>query len=276
VSLSLLADCGQRPYNPGVLPVLIAAVAATCTAHPATLDREVGRRAIPWLPPDLARQIVRHEGDFNAGAAAAARWNRTFHQPGGKRGLEVAIRAQCERLAAAIRARTPFSEVVAGFGSLAHLAVDLDAPFLDANVKDAYAHAFASYLPLAAPRIPIVFYGQQRAVVLGAARGLPPFLSARRREAAFLADFVREDLDRVGGPTSWERLDDRSSTFGVASLLLNHAATDFAILASWVWSHAGGLVPDIPMQHDMILVWKGEPQPREAPVSGFSLRQARP
>jgi len=259
-----------------VLPVLLAAVAATCTAHPAALDREVGRRAIPWLPPDLARQIVRRERDFASGAAAAARWDRTFHQSGGKRGLEVTVRAQCERLVAAIRARAPFSEVVAGFGALAHLTVDLDAPFLDAQAGDIYAESFVEYVRTVAPRVPIVFYGQQRAVVVGGAGHLPAFLATRRREATVLSGLVREDLDRVGGPSSWRRLDDRSSTFGVGSLLLNHAATDFTILASWVWFHAGGLVPDIPMQNDMILVWKGEVQPREAPLPTLGFRQARP
>jgi hypothetical protein len=69
-------------------------------------------------------------------------------------------------------------------------------------------------------------------------------------------------MDRLGGPGRWSALDDRSSSFGAASLVLNHAASDFANLASWVWRAAGGLVPDIPMQGN-ILVWKGESRPRE-------------
>ena len=256
-----------------MLSVILPAVAATCFAHPAAFDREVGRRAVPWLPPDLARQVVRHERDFAGGAVAAARWPRSVHQPGGRDGLEAAIQTQCERLAAAIRERAPFAEVVAGLGSLAHLIADLNAPFLTAQPNDRHAQAFALYVPSAAPRIPLVFYGLERPVVSGAASGIPAMLaSSRRRDAEVLADYVREDLDRVGGPASWRSLDDRSSSFGTASLFLNHAATDFANLASWIWLHAGGQVPEIPAQPETILVWKGEPQPREAPFTRLRVR----
>lgn len=256
--------------------VLLPAVAAVCFAHPAGLDREIGRRALPWLPPDLARQITRHERKFAAGAAAAAGWPRSYHQPGVQPGLDRTIRTQCERLAAALRAQVPFPEVVAGLGALAHLAADLEAPFLAANAGDAYARSFASYLPTAAPRIPLVFYGQRRAVITGPIAGVGALVTARRADADLMGGIVREDLDRLGGPGAWPRLDDRSSSFGAASLLLNHAASDFANLASWVWFHGGGLVPDLPAQKGMILVWKGEPQPREAPSPRLGFRQARP
>ncbi len=255
-----------------MVPVILAAVAATCFAHPTTLDEEVGRRAVPWLPPDLARQVVRHQREFAAGAAAATRWPRAFHQPGRESGLERTIALQCERVVAAIRGRAPFAEVVAGLGALAHLAADMNAPFLAATPNDRYAQSFADYLPTAAPRIPLVFYGQQHAVIAGAASGIPGMLATRRREADLLGVLVREDMDRLGGPGAWRRLDDRSSSFGTASLLLNHSATDFANLASWIWLHAGGHVSDIPRQPDVILVWKGEPQPREAPFPRLGLR----
>ena len=259
-----------------MLSLILPAVAAVCLAHPADFDREVGRRSLPWLPPDLARQMERHERSFAAGALAAADWPRQYHMPGARPGLQGAIKAQCERLAAAIRSRAPFPEVVAGLGALAHLTADLDAPFLISRPGDPYAASFGSYLPTAASRIPLVFYGQERAMIAGAAEGVGAATSARRREAEVIADLVREDLDRVGGPASWRRLDDRSTTFGSASVFLNHAASDFANFASWVWFHAGGLVPDLPSQQDMILVWKGDPQPREAPSPTLRFRQTRP
>ena len=259
-----------------MLAALLPAVAAVCLAHPAGLDHEVGRRALPWLPPDLARQITRHEREFAAGAAAAGRWPPAYHLPGARPGLEGAIRTQCERLAAALRSQAPFREVVAGLGALAHLAADIEAPFLAANAGDAYARSFASYLPTAAPRIPLVFYGQPRAIITGPVAGVGTLVAARRRDADAMGGIVREDLDRLGGPGAWPSLDDRSSSFGAASLLLNHAASDFANLASWVWFHGGGLVPDLPAQKGMILVWKGEPQPREAPSPRLGFRQARP
>ncbi len=259
-----------------MLSALLPAVAAVCMAHPTEIDREVGRRALPWLPPDLARQVERHEKQFAAGAGAAAAWPRGYHETGARPGLAGAIKAQCERLAAAIRARAPFPEVVAGLGALAHLTADLDAPFLASRAGDAYAESFGSYLPTAATRIPLVFYGQEKEIIAGGADGIGSLVQPRRREAAVLAGLVREDLDRVGGPSSWRRLDDRSTSFGAASVYLNHAASDFANLASWVWVHAGGLVPGLPGRDDMILVWKGEPQPREAPRPTLGFRQTRP
>ena len=256
--------------------VLLPAVAAVCLAHPAEVDREVGRRSLPWLPPDLARQVSRHDRQFAAGAAAAAGWPLSFHVPGTRAGLESSIRSQCERLVAAIRARAPFAEVVAGLGALAHLTADVEDPFLGARPGDAYARSYASYVPAATPRIPLVFYGQESAVIAGPVDGIATLVAGRRRETDTMAGYVREDLYRLGGPASWGQLDDRSSSFGTASLFLNHAASDFANLASWVWIHAGGLVPEIPRQQDMILVWKGEPQPREAPRPTLGFRQARP
>ncbi len=252
--------------------VLVAPAAlAVCLAHPIDIDREVGRRALPWLPPDLARQVARHEREFAGGAAAAARWPWAYHRPGGAQGVERTIEAQCQRLVKALHDRAPFSDVVAGLGALAHLTVDLGAPFAAARGGDAHAAAFASYLRSATPRIPIVFYGQRTTMLAGKFSAFAPLLQVRRHQADELASLVRADLDRTGGPASWPRLDDRSTSFGAASLVLNHATTDFAVLASWVWQHAGGLVPPIPTEHDEILVWQGAPQPRPVqplPIEG--------
>ena len=240
-----------------------AAVAAACLTQGARLDVEVGRRALPWLPPDLARQMVRHEREFAAGAAAAARLPAASHRAGG--GVEAAILRQCESLAQAIRGRAPFGEVVAGLGTLAHLVTDLESPFPATATGDARARAFASYARSAQPRIPLVFYGQSAHLLTGRLASFEPVLAERGRRAGVLGSLVAEDLARVGGPQSWQRLDDRSTSFGVASIVLNRAASDFANLASWIWYHAGGLVPALPTQPREFLVWKGEPRPREIP-----------
>ncbi len=250
------------PYNDGVPMVLLPAALLVCLAHPVDLDHEVRRRAVPWLPPDLARLVVRHQRDFDRGAAAAAGWPRQYHQPGTAGGTEVTLQAQCERVAQAIRRREPFPEVIAGLGAVAHLCLDLNQSFAGPEAGSPYASAFSSLMRAASPRIPDVFYGQDPWLVRGAGSRLSTSLRKRRAEMVPLAAIVREDMDRIGGPGRWPALDDRSSSFGAASLVLNHAASDFANLASWVWRAAGGLVPDIPM-HGNILVWKGESRPRE-------------
>jgi len=259
-----------------VLAVLLPAVAAVCLAHPPQIDVEVGRRALPWLPPDLARQVERRMRDFERGARSAQAWPGSYHRWSGGQGLEVSIAAHCERLAAAIRAQAPFSETVAGLGALAHMSADLNAPFLESGNGDAFGRAFSQYLTSAAPRVPLVFYGEERAMVRGPAAGLKTFARARRTAAAGLEATVREDLDRVGGPAAWQQLDDRSSTFGAASVTLSHAVTDFANLASWVWHRAGGLVPSLGVPPDTIMVWTGEPHPRAKTSPRLSFRQAWP
>ena len=240
-----------------------AAVVAVCLTQGAKLDVEVGRRALPWLPPDLARQVVKHEREFAAGAAAAARMPAASHRAGG--GVEAAILRHSESLAQAIRNRAPFAEVVTGLGALAHLVTDLESPFPATATADAGARAFASYARSAQPRIPLVFYGQPAQLLTGQLASFEPVLSARGRRAAVLGPLVAEDLARVGGAQAWQRLDDRSTTFGVASIVLNRASSNFANLSSWIWYHAGGLVPALPTQPREILVWKGEARPRDIP-----------
>lgn len=256
--------------------ILLAAVATACLAHPAAIDVEVGRRALPWLPPDLARQVVKHEREFARGAALAAAWPAAYHQSRPRGALEATLQAQSDRLAVAIRNRVPFSEVVAGLGALTHLLVDANQPFTGSDRASPYGLAFAGFMRSVAPRIPSVFYGQDFALIHAPANRLGSVALARRSEADTLANLVHEDLDRVGGPGAWARLDDRSSSFGAASLTLNHAASDYANLASWIWRVAGGLVPRIVTADASILIWKGDLQPREAPRTHLSFRQTRP
>lgn len=254
--------------------MLALLLAATCSLHPPALEGDLGRRSLPWLPPDLARQVARHERAFGAGSAAAGRWPAEFHRLGGSPNLVMAIDAQCERLVQAIRKQRPFEEVVGGFGALAHLTLDHASPFLATGGSDPHAAAFRSFLKRALPRIPIVFYGQENGLLRSSQGGIPPFLMRKREAISPLAPLIREDMDRIGGPAYWHLLDDRSTTFGAASLTLSHATSDFVNLASWIWGQAGGLVPTIPLEDDTFLVWKGEPQPREAPGSIIRIRKA--
>ncbi|MEW6336390.1 MAG: hypothetical protein ACOY3Y_02020 [Acidobacteriota bacterium] len=246
-----------------MLALLAPAAVAVCLTHPAGLDREIGRRSLPWLPPDLARQVVKHERDFTRGMEAAAAWPASYHRSGAGSSAERAITTQCERLVAAIRGRKPFAEVVSGLGALAHFAGDLAAPFPPSGRPDPHADAFARYLGSAAPRVPLVFYGQATQLIRSEVSGLAPLLHRRRSEADALAPFIRVDLDRVGGPGAWRRLDDRSTGFAAASLVLNHATSDYVNLASWVWHHAGGAVPPVNGRGTDIFVWRGEPIPRQ-------------
>jgi len=276
--MEIVAPVGRisrHPYNASVPRVLLPVLAASCLVLPLEIDLEVGRRALPWMPPDLARQVAKRPKDFARGVKAARTWPANFHRSGGDDGVEAAIVAQCERLAAALRAQAPFADVVAGLGALAHLTADLDAPYLDRQTADPHAQAFSSYLRSAYSRIPQVFYGQDLTLTRGPTEGLAFMLRARRSDSRSLAPLISADLDRLGGPANWRALDDRSSSFGAASLTLSHAATDFANLASWVWHHGGGLVSPIVAPPETLLVWSGEPKPREKTSPRLSFRQIR-
>jgi hypothetical protein len=256
--------------------LLPAAAAVMCLAHPVEVDVEVVRRAVPWMPPDLARQVVRHQREARRGATAAAAWPRSFHEMGGKNGLEVSISGQCQRLVSAIRNHTAFAEVVAGLGALAHSVVDVNSPFGGHAGANPHAQAFSAYLGAATPRIPMVYYGMEPSFLRLQATGFPPWARGRREEVSPLGSIVEEDMDRIGGPGAWVRLDDRSSSFGTASVVLNHAATDLANLSAWIWRRAGGLVPELAVPDNGIVVWKGVPQPREAPSTRLGFRQTWP
>jgi hypothetical protein len=267
---------GARPlgYNPPVIGALLPLAAMVCLIHPSDLDSELGRRALPWMPPDFARQVVRHRRDFARGAAAAATWPATFHRPGQPDGVEPTIAAQCQRLVQALRQQAPFADVVAGLGALAHLTLDLEGPFAGDGGQDADGQAFAAYLRSCSPRVPIVFYGREGLRLTASETALEPYLVDQRQRAEALRPLVRADFGRIGGPAAWRTLDDRSTTFGAASLTLNHATSIFATLTSWIWLHAGGLVPEIPVPNETVLVWKGEPKPRDAPGPTLGFRQA--
>ncbi len=245
--------------------ILAPTLVASCLAAVPALDAEIGRRAVPWLPPDLARQVARRPRDFARGIAAARGWPASLHRPGGSSGLEQAIVAQCQRLATALQRQAPMAEVVAGLGALAHLCGDLAGPFAESQGGDADAVAFSAYLEGVAPRIPVVYYGQNRRLIEGPASGILAALHERRRQARGLAPIVQEDFRRLGGAHRWREADDRSSTFGAASISLNRAMSDFVNLASWAWHHGGGLVPPLDAPPGAILVWIGEPTRRERP-----------
>lgn len=263
----------ENGYNSRVAPILSPALLALCLMNSPQLVADVGQRALPWMPPDLARQVEKHERDFYRGAAAAAAWPAEFHRLHGPNGLGQTIPAHCERLVAALKNRAPFSEVVAGLGVLAHMVVDVGSPFLESQTGKTHGQAFASFANSRSSRIPFVFYGQYRALINGPASGIESLIERRRREAAPLLVLIRDDMDRSGGPGGWRGLDDRSSTFGAASVVVNHAATDFANLASWVWLNGGGLVPPIRQPAEAFLVWRGDPKPRETPRPRLGFRQ---
>lgn len=253
-----------------MLALALSASLLACPLHPVSLDLELGKRALPGLPPDLARQIAKHPQAFRRGAEAAFAYPQPLHTVGDGNTLEEAILAQCDRLVTAIRGQASFEAVTAGFGALAHLVWDLNVPVTPRSPEE--ARAFAAFLASRAPRIPVVFYSGYEEIPFASRDGLWSFILQEARRAQPLRQALAEDFRRVGGPAFWDRLDDRSTAFGVASVSLNRALSQYVALASWVWHHAGGLVVPFPGDGKQILVWKGDLKPREAPLPRLGIR----
>lgn len=250
-----------------MLALSLASVLLACPVHSATLDQELVRRSLPGLPPDLARQFTKHPQAINRGTKVAASYPQPLHFRGGKNAVEQAVFAQSERLVRALRSQASFEEVSAGFGVLAHLVLDLYFP-----VQGSDALAFSSFLSSRLPRIPVVFYSlgeyfpfQSREELWRSLLSVDPLVRA-------LGEVLREDFTRVGGAGNWQKLDDRSTAFGVASVIFNRAMSHYAAVTSWVWHNAGGLVPPFFRNGNSILVWKGELKPRETTLPPLRLR----
>lgn len=241
-----------------------------CPLHPVPLDLELGKRALPGLPPDLARQLAKHPEAFRRGAEAACAYPRDIHTVGPGNSLEEAVLAQCERLVKAIRQQASFEAVTAGLGVLVHLVWDLNFP-VDGS-SPAEAKGFVAFLQSRMPRIPVVFYSGYEAVPFFSREDLWRFILSEAARVSSLRLALAEDFQRVGGSAFWNLLDDRSTTFGVASVSMNRALSQYVALASWVWRQAGGLVVPFPGNGQRILVWKGELKPREAALPRLGIR----
>ncbi|KDA53218.1 hypothetical protein EG19_06950 [Thermoanaerobaculum aquaticum] len=253
-----------------MLALTLSVTLLACPLHPVSLDLELGKRALPGLPPDLARQLTKHPQAYRRGAEAAFAYPQAIHVMGPGNSLEEAVLAQCERLVAAIRGQASFEAVTAGFGALAHLVWDINFP-VEASTE-AEARAFVAFLQSRAPRIPVVFYSGYESLPFSSRETLWGFILAEASRVSPLRQALSEDFRRVGGPGFWNLLDDRSTAFGVASVSLNRAISQYVALSSWVWHHAGGLVVPFPGDGNRILVWKGELKPREAPLPRLGIR----
>lgn len=253
-----------------MLTLTLSVTLLACPLHPVSLDLELGKRALPGLPPDLARQVAKHPEAFRRGAEAAFAYPQAIHTVGPGNSLEEAVLAQCERLVQAIRKQASFEAVTAGFGALAHLVWDLNFP-VEASAP-AEAKAFVAFLQSRTPRIPVVFYSGYEALPFSSREVLWQFIRSEASRVLPLRQALAEDFQRVGGSAFWNQLDDRSTTFGVASVSMNRAVSQYVALASWVWHQAGGLVVPFPGNGQRILVWKGDLKPREAPLPRLGIR----
>lgn len=226
---------------PLAVPSLLALALLSAPASPASAWSERTRhdlalRARSLAPPDLARQLHRHEAEWLAGA-------RGVSGPGDLAPREVAA-ALAEALRSAVEAvreHRPMAVVATRMGTLAGFATELNDP-LSRSARDPrlarFAPDFERYVDSARGRFAPVFYGLDRGL---GGRGGVEALAARalERGAPLRAAIVRE-YERVGYRSGREAFDDRSTAFAVGAIAYSRALTDAVQLLRHAWIQAGG------------------------------------
>lgn len=225
----------------GLLALVAASPAPAWTPRTqATIAREAARLA----PPDLARQIEKHEEAFQAGVQAPfqdADPDRHRKDPDGSGLLDRTLLAEVEGAVAAIRGHRPFEEIVRRLGTVAHYVADANNPLAVSGADPDEARYFVDYLryaETAEPRFPLVFYGVPSA--LERRRDVRPLLAEALRRGRAVYPAVGREYRRIGFASGIGRFDDRSTAFGVASVAFSHAVTDVSLVLRYIWLAAGG------------------------------------
>jgi hypothetical protein len=237
---------GTRRYALPALLLLSAAFAAAPTAAwtPATQET-IAREAARLAPPDLARQIVRHKREYQAGVQAPFADTdalRHMKNPDGQGSLDRVIAAEAEGAIADIRGHRPFAEIVRRLGTVAHFVADANNPLATSGEdpeEGRYFVDFLRYAESAEPRFPLIFYGAWPG--LSGPRDLEALLAETLRRGRTFYPTVGREYRRIDFASGLGRFDDRSSAFGVASVAWSHAVTDVALVLRYIWLRAGGV-----------------------------------
>lgn len=230
-----------------VAGALLASVLPAAAWTPATQE-VIAREAARLAPPDLARQIEKHERELLAGAGAPfqdGEPGRHFKNPDGTGSLDRVIAAEVAATVEAIQAHRPFAEIVRQLGMVSHYMADANNP-LNASaadpLEDRYFADYLHYSESTLSRLPLIFYGLEPALEEDR-QGVEALVSRTLRRSRQLYPLLGQEYRRVSFLPGVEAFDDRSTAFGVASLAFNHAVNDVALVMRHVWLQAGGVDP---------------------------------
>lgn len=249
---------GAQPPRPARLPrlaspavplaMLIAGLAAANAARAWTpaMHVEIARQAATIAPPDLFRQIQRHEKFFSAGLASSIAGENHSDEGGA---LLSRVRSGSNSIVEAIEAHRPFRDVVRDLGRLAVYAAEANNP-LDHSDDDPgeerYRRDYETYVASTVPRLQVVFYGEGRDLRTEA--DLTRMLSATERRGATLYPLLGREYRRIGSIDGVGLFDDKSTAFGVGSIAFSHAVSDLAAIYRYIWLRSGGADPrDLPI-----------------------------
>ncbi len=198
-------------------------------------------------PPDLARQITRHQKEFLQGTLeplADRDGSRHMKNADGTGKLDEVVAAEMAAAIDAIRRHRPFVEVVTRLGRVSHFVADANLPLNTSNSDPAevrYFRDFLDYADAARPRFAIVFYG------LGAdwngPRDVQTWARSTLARGRKLYPAIGEEYRRIGEVAGLADFDDRSTAFAVAAVSYCHAISDVARALRYIWLSAGGADP---------------------------------
>src|SRR5262249_25425199 len=119
-----------------LLPWLALALAGglgprAARARAPTSQVEIAHEAARLAPPDLQRQLLRHEDRFRKGVLDAFHERdplRHMKNPDGSGMLDRVILDEADRAVAMIRSHQPFGDVAYQLGRVSHFMADADNP----------------------------------------------------------------------------------------------------------------------------------------------------
>jgi hypothetical protein len=198
---------------------------------------------VEFFPGDLQRQVRLHHKRYDAGIQrglqAPPSWRATT--PGS---LTMALEDQVRVCATGLRQPVPLADLVEEIGVLAVRVLDAADPLAVSHEdprEPSYAGAYQAYVDSVRPRVRLVFYGQDEALIYQ--RAVSSAVSGAVQRGRALYPYVGQEFFRTGELRDWRNIDDRSVAFGVAAISLSRGLTDLANFASYVWYYGGGQVP---------------------------------
>jgi hypothetical protein len=235
-----------------LLSAALAAVACGALAGPAwgwtpRLQSDIAGRAAELAPPDLRRQLERHEKELRRGALEAFRdqdASRHVKNADGSGTLDKVIVEEANRAIEMIRAPRTFAEIAYQLGRLSHFVADANNPLNTSQDDPAEGRYFADYLfymESAEPRFAPVFYGLDSR--FERRRDLSGLAAAALARGRVLYPAIGREYGRTGRIDGRSLFDDRSTAFGVAAVSYSHALSDAANAFRFVWLRAGGADP---------------------------------
>jgi len=241
------------------LLVVLFAPGALVAWKPSTQEA-IALEAAALAPPDLARQITKHQQDYLRGALeplADRNGSRHMKNSDGSGELDQVVSTEVAAAIDAIRRHRPFVEVVARLGRVSHFVADANLPLNTSNSdprEARYFRDFLEYADAARPRFAVVFYG------LGpewqSARGVQAWTRSTLARGRKLYPAIGEEYRRIGEIAGLADFDDRSTAFAVAALSYSHAVSDVARALRYVWLSAGGVDPrpQLTAHRDLLIV----------------------